>query len=412
MDDVRIEVKDWVAENWSTDLTVREWWRRLADAGLAMPAWPEPYGRGMSTRQARAVTEELAVAGVIAAPQGTVGVTLAGPTLLAHGTAEQQDRYLPPLLRGEESWCQLFSEPGAGSDLPALSTRAIQAGNGWVVDGQKVWNSGADIARRGMLLARTDVDRPKHEGITFFVLDMDQDGVEARPLRQMNGEAHFCEVFITEARVDDADIVGDRNDGWRVARTTMGFERAMVASRAPKGLVHLPSGERSGILDRVVGDVLARDRKRPSFTGNAVPARRLVQLAQERGVTGNAHIRQQLAHYFALTEINRYTQLRAAASLKAGNTPGPEGSITKLAVSNLCQVSRELTFSILGPAGMLSGDNAPYDGSLHTVALASCGTRIGGGTDEIQRNTIGERALGLPREPAEDRDVPFRDLRR
>ena len=412
MGDVRAEVRGWAAENWSLDLTVREWWQRLAQARLAMPAWPEPYGRGMSNRDARAVTEELAAAGMIGPPQGVVGAALAGPMLLAHGTPEQQARYLPPLLRGEEAWCQLFSEPGAGSDLPALATRAEKDGDGWVVDGQKVWNSGADMARRGMLIARTDVDRPKYEGITFFVIDMDQPGVEARRLRQMNGEANFCEVFLSGARVDDDDIVGERNDGWRVTRTVMGFERAMVAGRPPKGLVQVPSGERAGFLDRVIGEVLKRGERRPSFSGNAVPARRLIALAQERGVADDPHIRQELARYYTLNETNRYTLLRTAASAKAGRTPGPEASITKLAISRVCQASRELTFSILGAHGMLDGTDAPYDGALHTVALASFGVSIGGGTDEIQRNALGERALGLPREPAVDRSVPFRDLPR
>jgi alkylation response protein AidB-like acyl-CoA dehydrogenase len=226
----------------------------------------------------------------------------------------------------------------------------------------------------------------------------------------MNGEANFCEVFLTGARVDGDDIVGERNDGWRVTRTVMGFERAMVAGRAPKGLVQVPSGERAGFLDRVIGEVLKRGERRPSFSGNAVPARRLIALAHERGVAEDPHIRQELARYYTLNETNRYTLLRTAASAKAGRTPGPEASITKLAISRVCQASRELTFSILGAHGMLDGPDAPYDGSLHTVALASFGVRIGGGTDEIQHNALGERVLGLPREPAGDRDVPFRDL--
>jgi alkylation response protein AidB-like acyl-CoA dehydrogenase len=412
MDDVRAEVREWVAGNWSRDLTVREWWRRMAEARLVMPAWPEPYGRGMSPRETRAVTEELAAAGVIGPPQGTVGATLAGPTLLAHGTDDQQARFLPPLLRGEEAWCQLFSEPGAGSDLTSLATRAVMDGGAWVIDGQKVWNSGADIARRGMLLARSDVDRPKHKGITYFVLDMAQPGVEARRLRQMNGEAHFCEVFLTAAHAETGDIVGALDDGWRVARTTMRFERAMVAARPPRGLVQVPSGEDAGFLDRVIGEVLEREVRRPPFSGNAVPARQMVALARERRATDDPHLRQDLARYYALTEINRYLQLRAAAAAKAGRPPGPEASITKLAVSRICRASRELTFSLLGADGMLDGADAPYDGSLHTVALASFGVSIGGGTDEIQRNTVAERALGLPREPAADRDVPFRQLRR
>jgi alkylation response protein AidB-like acyl-CoA dehydrogenase len=318
------------------------------------------------------------------------------------------------MLHGDEVWCQLFSEPAAGSDLPALATRAVRDGDAWVVDGQKVWNSSADVARRGMLLARTDPDRPKRDGITYFVIDMDQPGVEARPLRQMNGEAHFCEVFLTAARVAGDDVVGAVDDGWRVARTTMGFERAMVTARPARGLVSVPSGERVGQLDRLTGDVVehARHRTTAAFTGNAVPSRRLLALARERGVERDPVIRDRLARYYTLTEISRFTQLRVAAAARAGQPVGPEASIAKLAVSNICQASRDLTFALLGAHGMLDGADAPYDGALHTVALASFGTRIGGGTDEIQKNTLGERALGLPREPDVDRDVPWRDCRR
>jgi len=414
MSGLRSDVRDWITASWTLDITVREWWRRLADARLSRPSWPEPYGRGLPVAGERVVTEELAAAGVIAPPQGAVGAALAGPTLLAHGSTEQQQRYLPRLLDGTESWCQLFSEPGAGSDLPALATRALCDGDTWVVDGQKVWNSSADIARRGLLLARTDPDRPKRDGITYFVIDMRQPGVEARPLRQMNGEAHFCEVFLSGAHVATKDILGGLNDGWRVARTTMGFERAMVTGRPARGLVSVLSGEEAGYLEVLTGDVLerARSRKAPAFSGNAVPSRRMIALARERGVASDPHIRQQLARYFTLTEISRFTQLRVAGATRAGQPVGPEASIAKLAISNICQASRDLTLSLLGPHGTLSGPDAPYAGTLQTVALASFGTRIGGGTDEIQKNSLGERALGLPREPGVDEDVPWRELRR
>jgi alkylation response protein AidB-like acyl-CoA dehydrogenase len=408
---LRSEVGAWVEANWSHDITVREWWRRLAAARLSAPTWPEPYGRGLSGSQARVVTEELAAARVVAPPQGTVGTTLAGPTLLEHGTHDQRERYLPPLLRGEESWCQLFSEPGAGSDLASLGTKAELDGDRWVVTGQKVWNSGADIARRGMLLARTDPDVPKQAGISYFVIDMDQPTIEARPLRQMNGEAHFCEVFLTGAVVGREDVVEGLGQGWRVARSTLAYERAAVAGRPPRGLVSLPSGEPAGYLDRVVGDVLEAGReRRKGFTGNAVPFRHLADIARERDRNRDAHIRQLLAHYHSLVEINRFTQLRARAAAQQGRSPGPEGSITKLAVSHICRTSREVSFALMGPATMLGGADAPDGGSLHTVALGSFGTSIGGGTDEIQRNLLAERVLGLPRERQLDREVAFREL--
>jgi len=396
--DLQVELRSWVSANWSTDITVREWWRRLADAGLTAPTWPAPYGRGLSGGEARLVTEALAEVGAISPPQGAVGARLAGPTLLIHGNEEQRARYLPPLLRGEESWCQLFSEPGAGSDLPSLATKAIEDGDGWSIEGQKVWNSGADIARRGLLLARTDPAAPKRNGITYFVLDMDQPGVEARPLRQMNDETRFCEVFIDGARVGAEDVLGAVNDGWRVVRTTLGFERASVSGRAAPGLVPVNSGEKAGHLDRTVSDVLASRHAGAPFTGNAIPVRRLIDLARERGRTGDAVMRQGLARYHSLVEVNRYTQLRIRAASAEGRTPGAEASITKLAVSDICRTSRDVSFSILGAEAMLWGTDAPYGGSVQTVGLASCGVSIGGGTDEVQRNTIAERALGLPRD--------------
>lgn len=412
--DIRTEVRGWLADNWSHDLTVREWWSRLADARLVAPTWPAPYGRGLEPSEARSVTTELAAAGVVAPPTGAIGTMLAGPTLLAHGTPDQLERYVPPMLRGEESWCQLFSEPGAGSDLPALATLAVRDGSRWSVNGQKVWNSAADMADRGLLLARTDPGKPKREGISYFVIDMMQPGVEVRPLRQMNGDAHFCEVFLTDATVADDDLVGPRDGGWKVARTTLALERAMTAARTPKGLVTVASGQRAGNLDRQIGDVIeeARSHRAPPFTGNAVPARRLIALARERGVDGDANVRQALARYFTMTEINRYTLWRAAGAARAGHAPGNEASIAKLAISRTCSFSSELTFRILGAHGMVAGSQSPYDGSLLTVALAAPGTRIGGGTDEIQRTTIGERSLGLPREPEADGGVPWRAIRR
>jgi alkylation response protein AidB-like acyl-CoA dehydrogenase len=412
-DTVREEVRDWIASNWSEDISVREWWRRLADARYTAPTWPEPYGRAMSQREARVITEELAAATVVGPPDGVVGVRLAGPTLLDHGTEEQIATYLPPLLRGEEAWCQLFSEPGAGSDLPSLGTSAVRDGERWIVNGQKVWNSGADSARRGLLLARTDSDVPKRDGITYFIIDMNQGGVEARPLRTMNGMAHFCEVFLTDAYVETRDVIGGLNDGWRVVRTTLLYERASATERPARGLVHVPSGEAAGHLDRSTGEFVeaARAKRTGRFSRSAVPAREMIALARECGVNEDPTMRQRLATYYSLTEVHRMTQLRARSAARMGRAPGPEGSVSKLALGRICHTSRDLSFDILGPAAMLHGSDAPYGGALHTVGLSSPGVTIGAGTDEIQRNTIGERVLGLPHEPAVDEGVPFRELR-
>ena len=383
-------VRDWIASAWSYDVTVREWWRRLAEARLSQPQWPAPYGQGWSTTDARAVVEELAAAGTIAPPEGGVAVGLAGPTLLTHGTQHQQARFLPALLRGEESWCQLFSEPGAGSDLPSLRTKAVETADGWSVTGQKIWSSNAHVARRGLLLARTDAASAGRRGISYFVIDMVQPGIEVRPIRQMDGLCRFCEVFIDDARVPDCDRVGDLGDGWTVARTTLAHERANTSRRPARGLTLVPSGELAGQLDRPTGEVLAdQDLDSASFTGRAIPARRLVELAQELGIDLDPVTRDQIVRYLVTTEVHRTNQRR---------TPKPHPSITKLLVSKICHMSREVSYSILGTAAMLDDADAPYRGELHRVGLGSFGVSIGGGTDEIQRNHLAERVLGLPRD--------------
>jgi alkylation response protein AidB-like acyl-CoA dehydrogenase len=402
--EIRHEVESWLAANWAEDITVREWWRRLAEARLVAPSWPAPWGRGLTTGESRVVTGVLAGAGVIAPPIGNVGLRLAGPTLLAHADARQLAGYLPPLLRGEEAWCQLFSEPGAGSDLPSLSARAVKDGYDWIVNGQKVWNSGAEVSRRGMLLARTDPDAPKRDGISYFVLDMEQPGVLARPLRMMNGAIDFCEVFLTDARVHDEDMIGDVNRGWHVARTTLALERTTAADGGARGLVPVPSGEEAGQLDRTVGEVLAGwSSTHARFRSMAVRTRKMIDLAREHAAAGDPHVRQGLARYSSLTEVHRVTQGRTAAAAGSGRS-GPEGALSKLALGRICNTSRDLSFSILGAQAMLADDDAPEGGELQTIGLASPGVTIGAGTDEIQRNTIGERALGLPREPDADID--------
>ena len=346
------------------------------------------------------MTEELARAEVVAPPDGNVGMRLAGPMLLQHATDEQQDRFLPPLLRGEEAWCQLFSEPGAGSDLPSLSTRAVSDGDRFLVNGQKVWNSAADSSKRGMLLMRTDPDASKREGITFAVIDMTQPGVEVRPLKTMNGRAHFCEVFLADAVVDAADVIGKVNGGWRVARTVLGLERSSASQVDARGLVVVRSGEMAGQLDRRISDVTAIDEDSPKgYTVSALRAKAMIALAEERGSTSLPLMRQELARYYTLTQVHRWNQARAKASLRAGR-PAPEGSITKLVLGRICNMSRDLSFGILGASALLDGPDSPEQGEILAIGLSSPGVTIGAGTDEIQRNTIGEQVLGLPRERA------------
>ncbi|MBA2325924.1 MAG: acyl-CoA dehydrogenase family protein [Actinobacteria bacterium] len=292
-------------------------------------------------------------------------IALVRPTLMAHGTPAQQERYLPPLLRGDEVWCQLFSEPGAGSDLAALGTRAVRDGDEWVVNGQKVWTSGAQHADFAILIARTDPDVPKHRGITYFVLDMRSPGVEVRPLRQIDGAAECNEVFLTDVSVPHANVVGDVNGGWAVVHTTLASESTMIGS--------------SGGTD---DDVDA-----------------LVCLARETDVGSDPLIRQRIADVYIRARVLRFLGARA----------GIDGSVLKLLWAEAGARAAEIGVAAQGPLGMLFED-APEDGYWQRQLLRQFHWRIGGGTEEIHRNMIGERTLGLPAEPRVDKNVPFREL--
>ncbi|HKE75884.1 MAG TPA: acyl-CoA dehydrogenase family protein [Acidimicrobiales bacterium] len=405
------EVRAWIAASWDLDLSLAEWWRRLAAAGLAFPHWPEGLGgRGWSPAESRVVARELGAAGAVAPPTG-VGQAMGGPTVIAHGTEAQRQALVPGLASGEDGWCQLFSEPSSGSDLAGLQTTAVRDGDEWVVNGQKVWNSGAHNADRGLLLARTDPSVPKHQGISYFVIDMDQPGVDARPLRQMNGGADFDEVFLTDARVPADRLIGELGGGWHVAQTTLAHERANIGTRTAGGAV-FPSGGRYGLLDERVGDLLARAAAstRGPISGFVIPPRVLVDLAREFGRHDDPVIRQRLVAFRAMADTNRWNGQRTRAAAAQGTKPGVDANLAKLNVANMARTSRDLALAIIGPYGMLAGDDAPHGGAVQTVALSSPAASLGGGTDEIQRNVIGERGLGLPREPQADKDVPFRDL--
>jgi alkylation response protein AidB-like acyl-CoA dehydrogenase len=292
-------------------------------------------------------------------------IALVRPTLEAHGTPAQRERYLPPLLRGDEVWCQLFSEPAAGSDLAGLRTRAIRDGEEWVVNGQKVWTSSAQHADFAILIARTDVDVPKHRGITYFVLDMHSAGVEVRPLRQIDGAAEFNEVFLTDVRVPHENVVGEVNGGWAVTHTTLTNESTMIGS--------------SGGVD---DDVDA-----------------LICLARKTGVASDPLLRQRIADVYIRSRILRFL----------GELAGIDGSVLKLLWAEAGARAAETGVAAQGPLGMLFED-APDAGHWQRQLLRQFHWRIGGGTEQIHRNMIGERTLGLPAEPRVDKDVPFREL--
>ena len=425
--DAVAEVKEWLAANWDPDLSVGDWWERLGTSGWAAPMLPvEAYGRGLARAEVVRVQEAVAEFGALPAPGG-LGLLLAAPTIATHGTPEQQERYVRAIVTGQEAWCQLFSEPGAGSDLAGLSTRAEKDGDEWVITGQKVWTSGGQIADMGMLLARTNPDVPKHQGITYFAFDMKQPGVEVRPLREMTGRALFNEVFLNEARVGDAAIIGGVNNGWAVANTTLAFERAglgagggsAAASTAVPGSVAGDLGKRAGDLVR------ARARGGAGGPGGLTGTFKLLNgVARQMGVNADPGIRQDLARLHTLTEIARYMGLRQKALRASGGDIPGMGNIAKLSMSIILRLSRDLGLRILGSRGMLHGydpagaealadlPSGPLGGMVTEMVLFAQGPQIYGGTDEIQHNIIGERVLGLPKEPNNDKVTPFRDLPR
>ena len=415
-DAVRDEVRTWIADNWDPELTVAHWWERLAESGWAMPHWSDDcYGRGLSSDHVGVVAEELAAAGAIGPPSG-LGILLAGPTIVTHGTPEQHRRYLLPILDGQEGWCQLFSEPGAGSDLASLQCRAERDGDEWVINGQKVWTSSAHMADLGMLIARTDPDAPKHKGITYFAIEMDQPGVEIRPLREMTGRALFNEVFFDDARVPDAGRIGALGEGWAVANTTLANERAGLGSGGSGAAGGAAPGAKPGMLGKRAGDVAeanrkARERGGAAGSGGSRSTQLFVDLARERGVSGDRRIRQRLAELYVLTEIGRYTAMRSRAAKQAGKGPGPEANTAKLMMSRITRLSRDLGLAVLGADGMLHHKDAPLHGALQDMALFAPAVSIYGGSDEIQKNIIGERVLGLPKEPGPDKTTPFRELK-
>jgi alkylation response protein AidB-like acyl-CoA dehydrogenase len=359
------------------------------DLGLAWVHFPEGSGGlGVSPTLQEAVNSRLrAVKAPSAAPRNPIGYGMGAPTVVTHGSDAQRTRYLRPLFTGEEVWCQLFSEPGAGSDVASLSTRAVKDGDEWVVNGQKVWTTVAHLARWGMLVARTDPDAPKHRGLTYFVVDMHGPGVEVRPLRQITGEAEFNEVYFTDVRIPDAERLGGVGEGWHVSLTTLMNERVSIGGTVtPRG---------SG------------------------PIGEAVRLWQERHHDdGDPVLRDRLVDLWIKAETARLTNLRASQNRKMG-TPGPEGSVGKLAFAELNKKIYELCIDLMGMDGTLYGtyemkrpDLVGFSTDIRKSFLRARANSIEGGTSEVMRNILGERVLGLPGEPRVDKDVPWTQVPR
>jgi alkylation response protein AidB-like acyl-CoA dehydrogenase len=361
-----------------------EWCARLGEAGWATPTWPAEFGfRGLNAEQARAVNEELGRYKVHRS-FNIIGLGMGGPTVMHWGNDEQKHRFLLPMAKHEEIWCQLFSEPGAGSDVAGLATRAVRDGDEWVVNGQKVWTTLAHMATWGMLVARTDPDQPKHKGLSYFIVDMRSPGVEVRPLKQITGDAEFNEVFFNDVRVPDANRIGPVGEGWAVATTTLMNERVALSGAG-------------SVSDTNVG-------------GGAVDA--LIADARRSGAWDDPVLRDRLLQAVIEGRLIRVTNLRASAARKAGKPAGPEGSITKLFQAEYNQRLQNLAVDLLGSRGMAWDTTDEATETTITGFLRSRANTIEGGTSEIMRNILGERVLGLPKEPAVDRDVAWKDIPR
>ncbi len=406
-DDVRAELREWLAAHWDPDLALVDWRTMLADSGWACPSWPQEwFGRGLPAWADAIAHDEISNAGAVGTPVGG-GMALAAPTILEYGPDALRARLLRRIITGEDTWCQLFSEPGSGSDLAGLTTRAELDGDEWVVNGQKVWNTSAHHADYGMLLARTDWDVPKHRGISYFALPMHQAGVEVRPLRQMNRHASFNEVFLTDARIPVDLMVGTPGEGWRAALTTLAHERRFATMLRPR----LPGEEGRAVREaRAEADsYFATYSWYPQRAGRADL---LVDSARERGRSDDSVVRQQIAEVLSLVRANQWTAQRAQAQRALGRPPGPEGSLGKLAASDVAR-GAAIAHALIGEASaMLDYEDGALDGVVAEVLVSVPAVSIAGGTDQIQRNIIGEQVLGLPKEPQVDRDMPFRDVPR
>ena len=402
----RAELREWLSAHWDPELGLVAWRTRLADAGWACPTWPRRWcGRGLPPAATAIVAEELARVGAVGVAEG-VGMSLAAPTILEHGSEELKARFIGPTVTGEIAWCQLFSEPGAGSDLAGLTTRAERDGDEYRVSGQKVWNTSAHHADYGLLLARTDWDVPKHRGITCFAVPMHDERVEVRPLRQMNGHASFNEVFFDGAPVPADHVIGPEGGGWAVALTTLAHERRLAPTQAPDGERLAPG--------RVAREAAAEHAiAAEPYTWYPQRAGRpdlVVERAVATGCNDDAMVRQEVARVVSMARVAQWTQRRAVAARGLGRPPGPEGSLGKLASSGIARAASRTHSAITGAAGMVSGPDSPEQGTIAEIFVSVPAVSIAGGTDEIQHNILGERVLGLPKEPQVDRDLPFRDV--
>ena len=396
----RAEVRAWLKDNakrvddHSADETTegetvdyltkaRVFMNKLYDAGFSGLSWPKEYGGQSLTMNHQRVFNEEANGYDLQSSPFMVTLGMCAPTLLQYGTEAQREEHIPRMLRGDEVWCQLFSEPGAGSDVAGLTTKAVRDGDEWVINGQKVWTSGAHFSKFGLIVTRTNVDVPKHKGITMFIVDMSSPGVTVRPLKQMSGGSGFNEVFFDNVRIPADNLVGEVDHGWMAAIGTLMNERVSIGAG---------------------GGGLGRGSGTPQFDN-------LSELATKVGKKHDSATRQELASIYVEERLIQILGDRMRAGMKAGKAPGPEGSIAKLSGSELGKRSADMAMNLLAEAGQAWTDEDEVAARAATTLLASPGGAIAGGTPEIMRNILGERSLGLPKEPQVDRDMPFKEVK-
>ena len=407
---VRADVRAWLEANWDPKVGLVEWRNKLCDSGWGAPHWPkEWYGRDLPVGLVPVVDEEFARIGAVGVAKAGIR-TLAAATILAHGSDLHKQKFLRRILTGEDTWCQLFSEPGSGSDLAGAVTRADLKGNKWVINGQKVWNTSAHKAHWGLLLARSDWDARKHKGLSYFIIDMKQPGVQVYPLKQMNGHASFNQVFFNDAVVEPEFMIEHAGDGWTVATTTLMHER-----RGADGMRALASGggSRQGrIYDEERAEIATTMEPYKWYPQRAGRVDLVIPRAKETGKINDPVVRQEIAKLLVLSKSAEWLARRARTAQEQGRPQGPEGSLGKLISSHVARAAARVHTAMSGANALLSGEDGEMNGTIAEILISVPACSIAGGTDEIQRNIISERVLKMPKESSIDAEKPFRDVPR
>ena len=404
--DIQGDVLEWFHAEWDPNLALLDWREKLVESGWAVPSWSTDwYGRGLPAWADRVAHSTIRRAGGVAVPLGG-GMGLAAPTMYDHASDDLKRKYLRKTITGELTWCQLFSEPGAGSDLAGMRATATRDGDEWIVNGQKVWNTMAHRADMAILVARTDWDVAKHAGITYFLLDMRQPGVEVRQILEMNYHDSFNEVFLNEARIPAEDVVGDVGDGWRVARGTLAHERSFSTMRD----VYFSPESTGRVIEEARAEAAEYNKTYEWYPQRKGRVDLVIDRAKATGAVNDPVVRQEMMKLISFEKASGWTAERAKAARALGRPPGSEGSIGKLALSVIARQANHVHSMIAGATAMLKETDDPIDSVIAEILVSTPAQSIAGGTDEIQHNILGENVLGLPKEPDPNKGKPFREV--